>query len=576
MPGRRALYWTQVLLLASLSPAALAQTAGQITPRSFRPDVQGSPGAIAIPEARGIEAPEGADRLTVRVGGVSVEGGLPGMAAQTSAITDPLAGRTVTAAEIFAAARALEQAYARAGYVLSRVVLPAQNLSDGGTLRLIVIDGQLERIDTTQLPRAIRERVAMTLAPLVGQRGLTMGQIERRLLLAGDMPGTALRSTLTPGDSQGGGVLVVEARHQPITGFLSVDNTLPETLGRWTTGFGLDANSVLGFGETFYLRGSGYLTDGTHGIFAGQPRNRALAGGVIIPLGTDGLTLNLEATDARTTPFVNPRQLAFTSDFTRYSLRLRYPVIRKREATFNVEGAFDAQEEQLSAIAPVIGPISHDVLRIFRLSGDGFATLPWGGGLISGRATLSLGVNGLGARSAPDPGGVPLSRQGARPDFQKAEISLRYDQPIRDHLSLTLFGRAQTAFGQALPRAEQIGLSTPTGLSAFAAGIFQGDGGYVTRAELQAPFSEGLGSWRLTGGAAPYVFGAMGEVSLNDPTALERRHVRGTAYGVGVRFGAAREASFSNLGFTLEWGRQDRSDQIRTDDRITFSTLLRF
>lgn len=573
--AKHALALNAALLLTSLSTGAFAQSASQVTPPSYRPDVQTNSGTITIPEPTSAEAPQGAEALTVRVGDVSVEGGLPALAEQTAAITSPLKGQALTGSDIYGAARALERAYAQAGYALSRVVLPAQELSDGGTLRLVVIDGYIERVDTSGLPKAIRQRVARTLAPLVGERGLTMPVIERRLLLAGDLPGTALRSTLTPGEAQGGAVLVVEARYQPVTGFVSVDNTLPQALGRWSTGIGLDANSVLGLGETVYLRASGYINDGDHGLFASQPRNRALAGGIIIPIGTDGVTLNVEATNARATPVAQPRQLAFTSEFMRYSVRLRYPMLRSREATFNLEGAFDAQEEELFAIAPIVGALSHDVLRVLRVSGDGFATLP-GGALISGRGTASFGINGLGARSAPGPLSVPYSRQGMRPDFRKAEIALRFDQPISDNLNLTLFGRAQTAFGEALPRSEQIGIAAPTELSTFTPGAFQGDSGYVGRAEVQAPLSQGLGFWKLAGTVAPYVFGAIGKVILNDPTALERSHIRGGAYGAGIRFGAAREASFSNVSFTLEWGRQERNDNVGTDDRLTFISLLRF
>ncbi|KQP30482.1 hypothetical protein ASF49_13280 [Methylobacterium sp. Leaf104] len=80
-----------------------------------------------------------------------------------------------------------------------RVVLPAQRLTDGGTVRFLVIDGQIERIDTTALPGEIRDRIAAVLAPLAGRPGLTLAEIERRVLLAGDTPGTVLRSTLAAG-----------------------------------------------------------------------------------------------------------------------------------------------------------------------------------------------------------------------------------------------------------------------------------------------------------------------------------------------------------------------------------------
>ena len=84
-------------------------------------------------------------------------------------------------------------------------------------------------------------------------------------------------------------------------------------------------------------------------MLADRPRNRALAGGVIVPLGNNGLTLNLEATASRATPSPQANAVNFTSDFQRYSARLRYPVLRGRAASLYTELAFDAQDASFSA-----------------------------------------------------------------------------------------------------------------------------------------------------------------------------------------------------------------------------------
>src|SRR3546814_13101694 len=73
--------------------------------------------------------------------------------------------------------------------------------------------------------------------------------IERRLLLEADTPGATLHSALAAGDRRGGTVLVIEARHRVVTGFATVDNMLPSSLGRYAVGLGLDVNSALGLGE---------------------------------------------------------------------------------------------------------------------------------------------------------------------------------------------------------------------------------------------------------------------------------------------------------------------------------------
>ena len=80
----------------------------------------------------GLTAPANASKLFLTIGNVTVEGGFPELAADTAAITAKIQGRQISVAEIFAAANAIEQAYAARGYVLVRVAVPPQQLKNGG------------------------------------------------------------------------------------------------------------------------------------------------------------------------------------------------------------------------------------------------------------------------------------------------------------------------------------------------------------------------------------------------------------------------------------------------------------
>lgn len=586
---------TALTLTAGL---ALAQTASQITPQTFQPELQKSSGGFDLPATSGQAAPEGAEELTVRLAGVVVEGGLPALANETAKVRASLTGKTVTAAELFAAAGRLEKAYAAAGYGLVRVVLPAQRVVDGATLRIVVIDGFLETIDTSHLPQNIRGRVDAVLAPLVGRKGITNATIERRLLLAGDMPGTVLRSTLSRGTEIGGSVLTVEARYKSIITSATLDNRLSEELGRYSGGIGLDLNSVLGFGEQVYLRASGAPRfDKENGFFSDASRNRFLAAGVTLPIGIDGLTFNLEATASRTVPEADTLGLIYQSDFTRYSTRLAYPLIRSRDLTINVTGAFDIQDETQTITNLGNLALSEDRLRVLRAGMD-FSWYAPNDAFLYGGLTGSFGIDGLGARSAADAANsdTPLSRQGADADFQILEVNLGYRQTLAEHLVFDLKAKAQTSFGQPLLNAEQIGLATATGLSAYGSGLMQGDDGFVGRAELQFPFvasftlpfalpefpaqkGTGLPPADATNGAvqvSPYLFGAYGGVALHEPTALESAWTPGAAYGLGLRLGAGAQSSFSSMNINLEYGRTERFGNGDDEHRFSLMTNVQF
>jgi hemolysin activation/secretion protein len=569
-------------LLCLFATPLFAQTASQITPPSFRPNLEHQ-GGFALPGTPGLATPPGAEKLFVKLAGVTVKGGFPALAEATKELEAKLTGHPVSGADVFAAARDLEAAYAKAGYVLVRVILPPQQLVNGARLKLVVVDGYIERIETKGVPERVRDRILTLVGPLTGRRSLMLTEIERRVLLAGDTPGVVLRSTLSPGKAEGATILVIDGSYQAVSETLTADNTLSKQLGRSEVGVGLDFNSVAGLGELVYLRANGDPDGGDNGFFETYPRNRTLAGGFVVPTWVDGLTFNAEFTDARTTPLETEAGVPPETDtFQRLSLRLRYAWLRGRNANFNSELAFDAQEERLSLFpGPDLVPFQLDRLRIVRFANDGDVLTPWGA-TISGRATASFGIDGLGARTAADASPLlPLTRAGADAEFQKFDVTLNYNQTLIDHLVLALSARAQTSFNAPLLRSEQIGIANTTGLSAFDTGTIVGDQGYVVRGELQSPWSLPVQNPFLgqTLGvvAAPYMFGAYGEVFLEEPEVGEVPVIHASSFGVGIRFGGTATGTLSNGSLSLEYGHAMRSDAVAAAaDRFTVVSAFRF
>ncbi|MCJ2012732.1 ShlB/FhaC/HecB family hemolysin secretion/activation protein [Methylobacterium sp. J-076] len=557
---------------------AMAQTASQVTPPTFRPPQGGGSAGLVFSGQPGLATPAGAERLSVRLSGIAVENAPPGFAAEIQAVESRLIGRTVPASEIFAASRDLEAAFIRSGAVLTRVVLPAQTLRNGGRLRLVVVSGYIDRIDFRNVPEPVRGRVAALLEPLVGQRDLQLGEIERRLLLAGDTPGTALRSTLAPSNAQGATNLIIDAIYKPVTGFFGGDNTFGRQLGGFSLGGGLDINTAFGLGETVYFRAFGHPGGNDNlgvGSPAGEfPRLRTFAGGFILPVGTDGLTFNFEAAKSQTTPRLSTN-FQTTSDFERYSFRLRYPWLRSRTANFYSEAAFDATRDELDFLAPgTLLPVSLDRLRVVRLSGLGDIRFE-NGGVLAGSGTLSLGIDGLGARSAADATPIlPLSRLGADAEFQKLDAVVTYTQLLFDPVVLGLYARAQTSFGQPLARSEQIGFASFQELSTFDAGTLAGDSGFVFRGELSAPFAVNPQGLPLT--VAPYVFGAGGALFLERPSAVEKATTHVGATGIGVRFLSQASPTDTLTSLTLEFGRRFRDDGLPDGNRFTVVGSIRY
>lgn len=559
---------------------AWAQSAAQITPQTFRPATPRGGSSLVFSGQPGLDAPAGADKLFVSISGITVQGGLPELAGEIASLRARLVGKRVPASEIFAAARELEATYARAGFVLVRVILPAQTLKDGGDLRLVLINGFIQRVEYRNVPDEVKGRISSVVEPLVGRPGLTLREIERRLLIAGDTPGVSLRSALQAGDASGATVLVLESRYRRFGAFTGFDNTLSGQLGRSNLTAGIDSNSALSQGELIYLRAAGHVgtTHNGYGGFTDEyPRARTLAAGAIIPLGIDGMTFNIEGVNSRTTPKPPANLQAgvnYYSVYDRFSARLRYPWIRSRALTFASDIVFDAENETQGLLVQTTFPLAKDRLRVLRLSSDLAYNSDWAG-FFTARGVLSFGIAGLGART--DEGGtrfVPLSRQGADPNFQKFEVAATYTKPIVEHAVLNVYARAQTSFNQALPQAEQIGIASFQELSTFNAGTLGGDSGWVIRSELSSPWQVDNLGWPVT--VAPYAFGATGALYLNRPTIVEQGTTHVSSIGVGIRFLSVIEPAFSQASLTLEYGRAFRDDNQPDSNRFTVVGTVRF
>jgi hemolysin activation/secretion protein len=512
-------------------------TPGHVTPSTLRPERTGPGAAILIPDMAGLAVPAGAADLTVKLRTVDIEGGFPELAAETATIIAGLEGRAVSVREIFAAASAIEAAYAKAGYVLVRLAVPPQKLSHGGALKIVVIDGFIEAVDASGVPERIRAVVAARTAGLVGRRHLKMTELEEPLLLAGDTPGTSLRSTLARGAQPGGVRLILEASHHAVSGRVGADNNLPRSLGVWSANAMLSANSVFGVGEQVY----GSVASGSKlsEAFGSEAPYGVAGGGVVMPLSPNGRwSFNPEVTVSRTRPSPVLNALQTEGEMTRLSLRTAYTALRTRAQSLVFNAALDSIDE-VNTAPDFATELSHDQFSAARIGATYTANAPWGMAIeASGQLSHGLGPHGLiGVRTAADIAetGVGYSRQGAELDFSKATAQVAVTQLLPADFQLGLIARAQTSFGDPLFDSEQFSLEGGQALSGFGDGTLVVDAGATLRGEIARTIRLDMASRALW--LSPYVFGAIGSGRLEQPTAVEPGSITASSFGFGLRSG---------------------------------------
>jgi hemolysin activation/secretion protein len=564
-----------LMWMAELSQvrAQTTPSAGQLTPKSFEPQFNPQQPHFSFTPSETKGAPPGADKASLTIGKAIVEGGDPKYAERTEAILAAVRGHKLSISAFYEAANEIQQLYSEAGYFLIRVVIPPQDVKNGGALKFTIIDGFIEAVDIVGLAPQLKRHVAKTLAPLIGRRHLKRDVFDRALLLAADTPGLDLKSNLAPAKADYGVVLTVEGVYRPLSAQVTADNSLSKSLGVFTSTFSVAANSLFGLGEQFYVSATGAPNNG---FMSDTSPRRLAAAGVTMPIGYDGLSSNIEYAWSTTMPLIGPGMLATNSNYERLSFKLSYPLVKTENSTISTRIGFDATNE--TNRATVFNAILYDdSLRTLR-GGLDFNGNYIFGTTVNASMDLSRGIGGLGSRGAGNATVAdPISQAGASDQFSKLSLRFLVHQNLPDGFGLELAGRGQYAATGPLMNSEKFTLGGPADLSAYDASYFVGDHGWLLRGELQYNYqTQWIGS---SLSLKPYIFAARGEVFTINPTAAELAVNGADSFGLGLRW--ALPVSYpvlKQIDVAFEGARQlsDTPTAVPNSWRFNFSSSMRF
>lgn len=523
-------------MLGIMAPAP----APELTPEPAKP-------AASSPEAP-VPAVDGS--LEVTLESVAVDGAFEELQGALDTLWSQLKGRRVSMGEVQRAVSEYQQAYEAAGFMLARVITPPQTLTNRGTLRLVVIDGFIETVESAGLPDHLRMAIADRLSPVVGMRHLQAVTMERQLMLLGNMPGLRLRSALAPGTSRGGVRLIIEGVYERVLGSIQVDNRLPRSLGTWETNVSVATNQLLGFGEKLYASGVVSLRSQGQGLPV-----RALVAGAAAPVGVDGLMVNVEFTDSQSKQIAEAGVPATQGAFRREAFRLSYPWNLNRRSRVDLRTSFERVEQSLGA-ADFDTLLNHDAYRVLRLGAElGSLNLDGGGGGYQAAIFLSRGLGGRDPAQALA-SGIPLSRIGASPRFNKIDFSFQWMRALGETHQLALLAHGQLSGGKPLMKSEQLSLEGGTDILAFPAGTFAVDSGAAMRVEASREYGVPLLHTHLKMG----LFAAAGHGTLVQPSTVEKPSIGAASIGVSIHSVEADVPVPGSLYFGVECAMRRSTD----------------
>jgi hemolysin activation/secretion protein len=468
--------------------------------------------SVALPQA---------DIATLEFRSVRIIGATKLAEGDLAAPFEKLANRKVSAAGLRGALDAVTRMYGRAGYALGRAFLPPQDLKDG-VLTVRILEGYVGAIAIqTDTPR-IKDTATCFAEHILASRPLRSADLERHLRLIAEIPGVTVTAKLTDMElASGKAVLILNLVYMPITTSLALNtesNLRDMPVQPYLT---VRANNLTGHGDQFSFTS----------LLSHNPKDEYfLQGAASTLIGSDGLRLSSVTSVARTRANIQPRVLDLSSSQLRSELKLGYPVESSAKEQLGVAGGlyYSQLRYDLNHVSiakdrtfAAFGDVTHVLQRSDKWSENIFA-----------RATLGAAL--------PYPAGVPQSRNGAKRNFAKFNLSGAGVYAVTPRFSLLLRGDGQAASGSLMA-----GEETSYGGERFGRGydsaVISGDHGFGLSVQPQYSFTIGNGwtSSFFAFGDYARAFNSRGDNQVD--TAL---------VSLGVGAGIARE----NYGITFGVG----------------------
>ena len=429
---------------------------------------------------------------------------------------------------IYRAAAKLTAKYRNDGYILSRVIVPPQELDpEGATIELEAIEGYVDKVLWPQETSSYRDLFSDYTVAMLASRPTNIKTIERYLLLASDLPGLQFNSRLEASESNPrASALIIDMSHNKIEGSIGFKNYGTKSRGpAQIAGSGLIKN-ILGQHEQFTVAYSGSTEFEEATAFSSRYQQ---------VLNSEGLTLNVDLSLSSGKPdSATLRSLMFESQSIAFNAGLVFPVVRERERNFMVSMNVFATDARSMTFGQ---SFSEDRLRGVRL-GASYSFLGNDGSANSIQGELSLGVEGFGSTST---GNILASRQSGRPDFAKLNFSSERVQRVTKDISLKVSAEGQISATPLLASEECTFGGRKFG-RAFDAGALAGDHCLSVSMEISQDYSPNFPAIEDSQG---YIFGDLGQVWRIAPATGTPTTQTAASIGLGLRTNWANDVTSS-------------------------------
>jgi hemolysin activation/secretion protein len=392
-----------------------------------------------------------------------VEGATALAPADFAPVIDRYVGRELTPDDLRALASKIAGVARAAGLGLATAWIPAQRVSSG-VLRVVIDEGRVDAVEAEGDAAAVAERF---LAPLANGRPVRTSELERQLLVAGDVAGIWVgKARLERRD--GRNILRVQTRLDRAEGYASLDNWGSSTVGPERTQARATFNNL--------FTGADALTVGAV-ITPFQPAEFGLLrAAYATAIGTGGTEVSLSGYYAYSNPggFFDGRD--FEGRSAEVSAEVSHPLIRTRAASVWLYAGFGVRESVQS-----VDEVRFRRDRIAAFTLTAYGTKQFARGYTRGRIVVTQGID---AFSATDAGDALASRRDADGTFTKVDAWAEHVRTLGGRFTLQVASEAQVS-AQPLLSSEELGLGGRSFLRGYDYRELSGERGIAGSVELR-------------------------------------------------------------------------------------------
>ncbi len=512
---------------------------------------------------RGLESttpPSEAASVSLRLNGVTVKGSTVYSSNDLSVIYSDLIGKQVTLAQVFDIAAQITAKYGQDGYLLSRAIVPPQELDPAGaSITIQIIEGYVDEVRWPEGVTSYRNFFDSYSAAITADRPLNNRTLERYLLLASDLPGLKFESNLVASETTpNASTLIITMTETRADGYVSIDNHGVEASGPYQATIGGGLNNTLRIHEriegAFTAAGPSEDDDLELNYFAFSYEQ---------VLTAEGLTFFINGNYSQGYPGTEAlRALDYETEGLNISAGVSFPFIRTRSENLTGLIAFDFKNSESLNLGMMA---TEDRLRIIRGELD-YEKADEFNGVTQLNLSASHGIEGLGSTENGNP---MASRIPGVVDFFKVTGTLSRTQQLGNRNSLYLSGFAQWT-DDPLLSSQECGYGGRTFGRGFDSSIITGDRCFLTTLEFRHDLPV---SGTVLKYAQPYAFVDFGHITNIDAPLGTPDNDNGTSAGLGIRFG---KGSFSADLAVTQIIDEPNSQTSLDDTRGWFKTAFRF